>query len=162
MSDNTQNVSGSLPSVEKSGAIAVTISENVHPALTAQEQALFVAGFQECIKWLSNNNHQQPIDETTNPESNTATAALDEPIMVEEKSIEEFREAGLLLLTNQFLHIFGWALTVNIDEDGTITKFYPAHCKFRGFASKNTSEAYEKVTRHLAERMPELLKDIET
>lgn len=82
-------------------------------------------------------------------------------VMLEEQSIEEFRDAGLLLLTNQFLHIFGWALTVNIDENGKITKFYPAHCKFRGFDNKNTSEAYEKITLHLAERMPELLKDIE-
>ena len=81
-------------------------------------------------------------------------------VMLDERSIEEFREAGLLLLTNQFLHIFGWALTIELDGDGKITRFYPAHCKFRGFDAKNTSVAYEKVTRHLAERMPELLKDI--
>lgn len=102
-------------------------------------------------------------DKPTNIEQSLVAADCpnESLVMLDERSIEEFREAGLLLLTDQFLHIFGWALTVNIDEDGKITRFYPAHCKFRGFDSKNASEAYEKVTRHLAEHMPELLKDIE-
>jgi hypothetical protein len=44
-----------LPSVEDAGIEAVKISESVKPELTAQEQALFVSGFQECIKWLEIN-----------------------------------------------------------------------------------------------------------
>lgn len=36
---------------------AVRISENIQPPLTAKEQAFFVAGFQECIKWQK----QQPL-----------------------------------------------------------------------------------------------------
>lgn len=39
-----------LPSVDESGVIAVTLSDNIN--LSAQEQAFFVAGFQECVKWL--------------------------------------------------------------------------------------------------------------
>lgn len=86
---------------------------------------------------------------------------VEQAVMLEERSIKEFREAGLLLLTNQFLHIFGWALTVEIDDDGNVTKFYPAHCKFRGFDNDRTSKAYAQITNHLKKRMPELLKDIE-
>ena len=41
-----------IPSVEDAGVIAVKISESIKPELTAQEQAFFIAGFQECIKWL--------------------------------------------------------------------------------------------------------------
>lgn len=37
-----------LPSVDDAGAIAVSLSEK----LTEQEQAFFIAGFQECIKYL--------------------------------------------------------------------------------------------------------------
>jgi hypothetical protein len=37
-----------LPTVEKSGTIAVGMSEH----LEAKEQAMFIAGFQECIKYL--------------------------------------------------------------------------------------------------------------
>lgn len=42
----------SLPTVEEAGVIAVSTSENVNPKLTAQEQSFFIAGFQECIKYL--------------------------------------------------------------------------------------------------------------
>jgi len=38
--------------------VAVKIAESVNPKLTAQEQALFIAGFQECIKWQ--NQKPQP------------------------------------------------------------------------------------------------------
>lgn len=41
-----------IPNIDVAGVIAVKISENVKPELTAQEQAFFIAGFQECIKWL--------------------------------------------------------------------------------------------------------------
>lgn len=44
-------VSVSLPSVENAGIIAVEISE-INNEMTAQEQAFFIAGFQECVKYL--------------------------------------------------------------------------------------------------------------
>ena len=50
------NVSGSLPSVDEAGIIAVKICEIVEPKLTARDQALFIAGFCECVKWLSAND----------------------------------------------------------------------------------------------------------
>jgi len=40
-----------LPSVEEAARIAVSLSGN----LSAQEQAFFIAGFQECIKYLKDN-----------------------------------------------------------------------------------------------------------
>lgn len=46
----------SLPSIDDAGKAAVQISEAVIPKLDPQEQAYFIAGFQECIKWL----HLQP------------------------------------------------------------------------------------------------------
>ncbi len=61
MSDRKQNqtlqqpvVSGSLPYLEDATKVAVRISEEaLKPSLSAKEQALFIAGFQECIKWLN-------------------------------------------------------------------------------------------------------------
>ena len=41
-----------FPTIDEAGVIAVQILENVTPELTAQEQAFFVAGFKECLKWL--------------------------------------------------------------------------------------------------------------
>lgn len=42
----------SLPSVNEAGVIALKIL-GMNPELSASEQALFVAGFQECIKYLN-------------------------------------------------------------------------------------------------------------
>lgn len=48
------DVSGSLPSLDTATKVAVRISEEaIIPPLDAKEQALFIAGFQECIKWLN-------------------------------------------------------------------------------------------------------------
>lgn len=51
-------VNVSLPTVDNAGIIAVKISE-INDEMSAQEQALFVAGFQECIKYLEiqSNDH---------------------------------------------------------------------------------------------------------
>lgn len=61
MSDKEQNQplqqpfdSGSLPSLDDAAKVAVRISEKaIKPPLDAKEQAMFIAGFQECIKWLN-------------------------------------------------------------------------------------------------------------
>ena len=42
-----------LPSVDDAGVIAVNVVSNVKPKLTTQEEAMFIAGFQECVKYLS-------------------------------------------------------------------------------------------------------------
>jgi hypothetical protein len=47
-------VSGSLPSLDDATKVAVRISEEaITPTLDAKDQALFIAGFQECMKWLN-------------------------------------------------------------------------------------------------------------
>lgn len=53
--DGKPPVSG-CPSFDEAGIAAVKISEMVEPKLTTQEQSFFIAGFQECIKWLSSND----------------------------------------------------------------------------------------------------------
>ncbi len=45
-------VSVSLPTEDDVGIIAIAISE-INNEMTAQEQAFFVAGFTECIKYLN-------------------------------------------------------------------------------------------------------------
>ena len=46
------DVMAMLPSVDDAGIIAVNVASTVEPKLTAQEEAFFIAGFQECIKYL--------------------------------------------------------------------------------------------------------------
>ncbi len=46
--------SNELPSLDDATKVAVRISEEaITPPLDAKEQAIFIAGFQECIKWLN-------------------------------------------------------------------------------------------------------------
>ena len=48
------NVRCSLPSLDDATKVATRISEEaIKPPLNAKEQAMFIAGFQECIKWLN-------------------------------------------------------------------------------------------------------------
>lgn len=82
--------------------------------------------------------------------------------MMKEKTWEEFRSTGLLLFVNQFLHIFGWAIVIEVlDENLGITRTYPARVKFRGFNEVSTSEAYKKVSKFINENSNELLAESE-
>lgn len=57
------------------------------------------------------------------------------------------------------LHTFGWAIVVDIDEDGQITRVYPARVKFRGFSEKANAEGYIKVSQYLEESAKVLCKE---
>ena len=79
--------------------------------------------------------------------------------MVNKKSWEEFRASGLLWFINTILHMFGWAIVVDVeaDENGAysdncvITNVYPARVKFRGFDEKSNTEGYIKVSQYIKE-----------
>ena len=79
--------------------------------------------------------------------------------MISPRSWEEFRASGLLWWVNRTLHLFGWAIAVELQEDGTVSNCYPARCKFRGFGEKSESDGFEKLTEHMAESIPQLLND---
>ena len=78
--------------------------------------------------------------------------------MVDKKSWKEFRDSGMLWWINMILHTFGWAIVMDIEEDGEITNCYPARVKFRGFGEKNNTEGYIKVSKYLVENA-EILKE---
>lgn len=77
--------------------------------------------------------------------------------MVSKKTWEQFRKTGLLWFVNTILHMFGWAIVYEIDN-GKILHVYPAGVKFRGFAERDNSEGYAKVTEFLQENINDLSK----
>lgn len=80
--------------------------------------------------------------------------------MVDKKGWNEFRNTGLALIINQTLHIFGWALVFEVDEEsGEVKNVYPARVKFRGFDNSDTDEAYKSVSKYMAENSDELLEE---
>ena len=81
--------------------------------------------------------------------------------MVTKKTWKEFRESGFLWWINMILHTFGWAIVVDIDDNGEITNAYPARVKFRGFGEKNNTEGYIKVSQYMKENISDLLEEAE-
>ena len=62
----------SLPSLDEAGIAAVKILHRVSPELSEKEQSFFVAGFQECIKWLKLNSE---------PEKKVEPKSIDEALL---------------------------------------------------------------------------------
>jgi hypothetical protein len=84
--------------------------------------------------------------------------AEDKLEMLVRRSWEDFRNAGLLWWVNTILHMFGWALTVVMDE-GKVVDAYPARTKFRGFSEKNNTEGYQKVSSYLQKEIDALVRE---
>lgn len=78
--------------------------------------------------------------------------------MVTKKEWSEFRSTGLLLFINQILHVFGWAIVFEIDDDKVVS-VYPARVKFRGFNNEDVSETYQKISEYMNENSSDLLKE---
>ena len=81
--------------------------------------------------------------------------------MIDKRSWQEFRDAGLIWWVNRVLHLFGWAIVLELNADGSISGAYPARCKFRGFDTTTESEGFEKLTRHLYENSDRLISDLD-
>jgi hypothetical protein len=75
------------------------------------------------------------------------------------KSCGEFRRTGLLLFVNQFLHIFGWVIVVQTNDNDDSVIMYPARFKGRGFYEKDVDEAYIKLSKYMDKESETLLKE---
>lgn len=82
--------------------------------------------------------------------------------MLDQKTWKEFQSTGLLWLVNTFLHIFGWTLMAQVDDDGNIIGGVPCRTDFRGFTTDINDEGYLKVTDWLKENIDMLEGDVES
>ena len=73
----------------------------------------------------------------------------DDNTMLKKMSWDEFRGTGLLFFVNQILHAFGWAITVEMGEDGKVIGAYPARTKFRGFGQDSIERGYKNIAAFL-------------
>ena len=79
--------------------------------------------------------------------------------MVTKKEWSEFRNTGLVLFINQILHVFGWAIVFEMDNDCEIKTVYPARVKFRGFDNDSVSKSYQKISEYMKNNASELLDE---
>lgn len=70
---------------------------------------------------------------------------------IKRKTWKELKETGLILIINQILHIFGWAIVLEVDKETKekIIDIYPARVTYRGFNSTSTSKAYRNISKYL-------------
>lgn len=78
--------------------------------------------------------------------------------MIKKKTWKEFRKTGLLWFVNVIIHVFGWAIVVEV-EDGKIIDSYPARVKFRGFDEASNTIGYKNVSEYMKENASELLEE---
>ena len=81
--------------------------------------------------------------------------------MIDRKTWQEFRETGLLWWINRILHTFGWAIVMDVEEDGSVTDVYPARVKFRGFDRSAEEEGFVRLAQYVEEVAPELRQEAE-
>lgn len=79
---------------------------------------------------------------------------------IEKRSWKEFQDSGMLWWVNRVLHLFGWAIALNMDN-GEVIEAFPARCKFRGFSEEDEDEGFQKVTKYLSENIRDLKEDTE-
>ena len=79
--------------------------------------------------------------------------------MIEKKTWKEFQDAKLLWWINRSLHLFGWAIVLQVEEDGSVSDVYPARVKFRGFSEKSEEDGFIGLTEHLKSTIDTLSKE---
>ena len=79
--------------------------------------------------------------------------------MVDKRTWDEFRETGLFWFVNTILHTFGWAICVDIGDDGIATSAFPARVKFRGFEGDINDAGYRKVAKYMKENADSIYDD---
>ena len=80
--------------------------------------------------------------------------------MTKEKTWQEFRDSGLLWFTNSILHVFGWAIVVEIDEETKdFIRAYPARVKYRGFSEASTTQGHKRLAKYIKENAETLVQE---
>lgn len=76
------------------------------------------------------------------------------------KTWKEFQDSGLLWWINRTLHLFGWAIVLEVDDEtGEVKRAYPARSRFRGFGPVDDDEGFKKLTAHLRDNVDTLVED---
>jgi hypothetical protein len=79
--------------------------------------------------------------------------------MIDKRTWQEFSDAGLVWWANRILHLFGWAIVLQVENDGTISDAYPARCKFRGFEPGCETRNFKKLSSYLKAHIEEIDKE---
>lgn len=77
---------------------------------------------------------------------------------INKKSWKQFKNSGLLWFVNTILHVFGWAIVLEI-YNGNIVNAYPARVTHRGFSDESNRDGYIKLSQYMKENADTLLEE---
>ena len=80
--------------------------------------------------------------------------------MLDKSDWETFKSTGLLWFINSILHLFGWCIVFDYDDEtDELIEVYPARTKFRGFSEELNSQGYIDVTEYLSKNVERLVSE---
>ena len=79
--------------------------------------------------------------------------------MIDKKAWNEFRTSGMLWFVNTILHAFGWAIVLDIDDNGEVVGCSPARVKFRGFSEEVNTKGYIALSEYLKQNIDDIEKE---
>ena len=62
--------------------------------------------------------------------------------------------------TNRFLHLFGWAIVCQVNDENEVIACFPARVGFRGFSPEVEEKGFVGLTQYLADNHKELLNEV--
>jgi len=77
------------------------------------------------------------------------------------KTWKDFKKTGLLLIVNQILHVFGWAIAFKYDDSGNLVEVFPARVTFRGFYKEDVDRSYKDISKYMLENAETLYNEIQ-
>jgi hypothetical protein len=77
------------------------------------------------------------------------------------KTWAEFREAGMMWFANRILHVFGWAIIIEIDDETGTEKVYPARTVWRGFSPDREALGFKRVTQFMVDNASALQAEVD-
>lgn len=81
--------------------------------------------------------------------------------MIDRRTWKEFKDNKLLWWVNRTLHLFGWAIVLEQNENGDITCAYPARVTFRGFSEQSEETGFMELTAYLKNNIDSISKDVD-
>lgn len=78
--------------------------------------------------------------------------------IMRKKTWNEFRDSKMLWFINRTIHLFGWAICVEI-IDGDIVEVFPARVKYRGFSEESEAEGFATLTEHIRDNIYDLVDE---
>lgn len=75
---------------------------------------------------------------------------------LQKRTWQEFKDIGLLWWINRALHLFGWVIVCELDENSVLVSAYPARTTWRGFERADEEKGFRALSQYLEENVKEI------